>query len=244
MFDLVRARPDLEREVDKLGGADLVVVDTSAAYFPGDDENNNPQMIRHARACRDLVTLPGGPCVVVLCHPVKNASEPSQLLPRGGGAFLAEVDGNLTLWQQDGLSELYWHGKFRGPGFEPIMFSMEKIKSQKLIDAKGRLISTVRALPVTEAEQESVTKRSRSDEDRLLISLMINPGASFAKLAESCGWTSDKGTPAKSKVRRLLDRLCDAGLVDNQRNEWNLTKPGKEAAEKASRSMPVDGFPA
>ena len=45
---------------------------------------------------RTLTTLPGGPCVLVLCHPIKHVSEPEQLLPRGGGAFLAEVDGNLT----------------------------------------------------------------------------------------------------------------------------------------------------
>ena len=39
--------------------------------------------------------MPGEPCVIVACHPVKNASD-DNLIPRGGGAFLNEVDGNLT----------------------------------------------------------------------------------------------------------------------------------------------------
>ena len=52
----------------------VVIVDTSAAYFEGDDENHNVQAGAHARQLRSLVNLPGGPCVLVLCHPVKNAS--------------------------------------------------------------------------------------------------------------------------------------------------------------------------
>jgi hypothetical protein len=39
--------------------------------------------------------MPGGPCVLVACHPPKNAGD-DNLLPRGGGAFIAEMDGNLT----------------------------------------------------------------------------------------------------------------------------------------------------
>jgi len=59
--------------VNALGGVALVTIDTTAAYFEGDDENSNVQMGRYARGQRSLVELPGGPCVVALCHPVKNA---------------------------------------------------------------------------------------------------------------------------------------------------------------------------
>ena len=52
--------------------------------------------------------------MLVLCHPVKNASEQSALLPRGGGAFIAEMDGNLTLWRTDEITELWHTGKLRG----------------------------------------------------------------------------------------------------------------------------------
>ena len=80
--------------VTSIGGVDLVMVDTSAAYFLSEDENSNKQMGDHAKTLRRLTTLPGGPCVLVLCHPIKHAIEPAQLLPRGGGSFLAEMDGN------------------------------------------------------------------------------------------------------------------------------------------------------
>jgi hypothetical protein len=44
----------IEQEVDELGGVDLVIVDTSAAYFDGDDENSNVQMGAHGRMLRQL----------------------------------------------------------------------------------------------------------------------------------------------------------------------------------------------
>src|SRR5262249_19301658 len=43
--------------------------------------------------------LPGGPTTIINCHPTKNATD-DNLLPRGAGAFLAEVDGNLTRRKQ------------------------------------------------------------------------------------------------------------------------------------------------
>src|SRR3954452_23132989 len=95
MFETVKA------QAEKLGGIDLVILDTSAAYFLGNEELSNTQMGAHARLLRRLTTLPGAPCVVVLCHPIKHVTDPTQLLPRGGGAFLAEVDGNLTIWRKD-----------------------------------------------------------------------------------------------------------------------------------------------
>src|SRR4051812_30885726 len=131
-------------EADALGGFALVVVDTSAAYFPGDAENDNVQMGAHARRLRKLVTLPGEPTVLINCHPVKNAG-PDNLLPRGGGAFVAEVDGNLTCTKNDTLVTLHWQGKFRGPDFAPITFETRAVTAERLKDSKGRPITTVLA---------------------------------------------------------------------------------------------------
>ena len=153
-FDVDQMHARLNAEAERLGGVDLVVVDTSAAYFLQDNENDNAQMGSHARMLRRLTTLPGGPCVLVLCHPIKNAQEPSQLLPRGGGAFLAEMDGNLTIWKKEGGQIELWHNKMRGPGFEPLTFKLETISCDRLIDTKGRNIPTVRAVPMNAAEEE------------------------------------------------------------------------------------------
>ena len=70
--------------MQRLGGVSFVLIDTSAAYYEGDEENANVQAGNHARLMRQLVNLPGEPCVLVMCHPVKNATQ-DNLLPRGGG---------------------------------------------------------------------------------------------------------------------------------------------------------------
>jgi len=108
--------------VESIGGVSLVVVDSSAAYFDGDDENSNKQLGDHARVLRSLSQLAGNPCIVAACHPVKNANADS-LTPRGGGAFLNEVDGNLCGSKSDSIVEIHWQGKFRGPDFEPLAFA-------------------------------------------------------------------------------------------------------------------------
>ena len=226
--------PNAAIKVTKLGGQiDLIVVDTSAAYFPGDNENDNPQMGNHARNLRRLTELPGGPTVLVLCHPAKHVSEPSQLLPRGGGAFIAELDGNLTLWKTDDLAELS-HNKIRGPGFEPMTFRLEKIVCAELVDTKGRCIPSVRAVAVSEKDQEAIGHAARSEEDLLLVA-MLDPSQSVAQLAIKCGWLTN-GNPAKSKAHRRLVALEKAGLVKKGRGGiWELTDKGRAAADAATR---------
>ena len=59
--EAIRKRIDAEAET--CGPFGLLIVDTSAAYFPGDDENSNAQLGAHARNLRSFVKLPGRrPC--------------------------------------------------------------------------------------------------------------------------------------------------------------------------------------
>jgi hypothetical protein len=121
---------------------------------------------------------------------------PVATLAAGRRAFLAEIDGNLTNWKrEDGLIELHHTTKFRGPGFEPILFKLEKITTTKLKDTKGRLLPTVRAVPVGKVEEKSREDESRSDEDRLLIALLHNANRSWAELARAMKWTMGNRTP-------------------------------------------------
>jgi hypothetical protein len=112
MFKISQFKARIEQEIRESGDVALVVVDTGAAFFEGDEANSNTQQIAHARLLRSLVALPGGPCVLALCHPVKNATR-DNLIPYGGGGFINEMDGNLTCWN-DGTVEVHWLGKFRG----------------------------------------------------------------------------------------------------------------------------------
>ena len=61
-FKLSAQSTRIRREVEALNGVDFIIVDSSAAFFEGDDENNNPQQGVHARRLRGLTTLAGGPC--------------------------------------------------------------------------------------------------------------------------------------------------------------------------------------
>jgi hypothetical protein len=209
IFSIPEMRAHVAKRAEEIGGVDLIIVDTSAAYFLGREELNNVEMGAHARMLRsELTTIPGSPCVIVLCHPIKYVTDPSQLLPRGGGAFMAEMDGNLTLWKRsDGLFELSHSGKFRGPGFEPVVFKLEKITTSALVDTKGRPIPTVRIVPVSEQEEERQSLLARDDQDRLLFALRENADRSIAELARACDWALQTGEPHKSKVHRLLEQL-------------------------------------
>jgi hypothetical protein len=230
VFNIDEMFTHLAAEMQRLDKIDLIIIDTSAAYFLGQDENANPQMGSHARLLRRLTTMPGGPCVLVLCHPIKYVAEPAQLLPRGGGAFLAEMDGNLTAWLRDDLVELH-HNKIRGPGFEPLTFKIERITSTKLVDSKGRLLPTVKAVPVTEQEEARQKQGARKEEDQLLAAITNAPFASLADLARICGWTWGSGEPAKSRVERVLGRLKHDKFVNPVRGHWELTAKGEKAAQ-------------
>jgi hypothetical protein len=208
--------PRVTKEVEAIGcEVSLIIVDTSIAFFDGDDENNNVQAVLHARRMRTLIDLPGGPCVIALCHPIKKASR-DDLLPRGGGAFLNEVDGNLTFWNDDGVVTMHWLGKFRGPDFAPITFKLETATSEKIKDSKGRKMPTVLATALSKEDERKAEARTCEDEDALLTAIADNPRASFAGLAVALRWVSEKGEN-KAKVRRCADRLKKDKLVNPDR---------------------------
>src|SRR5262249_40868781 len=148
-----------------------------------------------------LVSLPGGPCVIVNCHTPKGATD-DNLLPRGGGAFLAEVDGNLTVRKDDSMVELHWQGKFRGPDFAPLAFQLRTVTTERLKDSKGRVIPTVIAGALSEAGQEELAAVARGQENQLLEALSANEGASYADLARRIGWSLRDGQPHKMRVKR------------------------------------------
>ena len=207
-----------------------MIIDTSAAYFEGDDENSNVQLGRHASQMREL-RLPGGPTTIINCHPTKNATD-DNLLPRGAGAFLAEVDGNLTLKLDDTAIEMHWQGKFRGADFAPISFELCTVTHERLKDTKGRLISTVIAKPLSDAAQEELAQAIRFEEDQLLRIIETNPKASIAELAKVAGWLNAKFEPLKAKAQRTVNRLKKAKLIAIERGEYLISEKGSKLLKK------------
>jgi hypothetical protein len=217
-----------------IGGFALVVVDTSAAYFEGAEENSNKELGDHARVLRALTGLPGNPCVLANCHPTKNATV-ENLLPRGGGSFIAEMDGNLTCAKADGIVELHWDGKFRGPDFEAIAFELVTVESRLLVNSKGRQMPTIIARPLSDTEQKARTDAADIDLQRLLVAMLARPRASIAALAEEARWVLASGKPHKSKVSRFLDDLKKQKLVTKELNAWLLTPAGEKAAKRVQK---------
>ena len=230
-FSIAKKFGALKRLTERLGGLDFIVIDSSAAFFEGDDENNNAQAGRHASNLRELTTLPGNPCVLALCHPPKNAGE-DNLQPRGGGAYVAEIDGNLTATKDDMTITLYWQTKLRGADFTPINFLLRTVTHERLISKTGKLMPTVVASLLTDTAKEEMTKARRNDEDQVLQALDDNPDASFADLAAKLNWLTLKGGPNKSKVQRAVERLHRNKLLNKDRDRYELTAKGKKTLKK------------
>lgn len=231
VFNIAEMRAKVETELKAIGGVSLIIVDTSAAYFDGAQENDNVELGNYARMLRTLVQMPGAPTVLVLSHPTKGASK-DNLLPRGGGAFINEVDGNLIAYGDRPLAEVHWQGKWRGVDFEPLQFEMVTARSDRIRDSKGRQIPTVAAKYITDREQGERVKEATSDQDALLITMLDHDGASIAELAIALGWQTKAGEPYKSKVQKLIEALAKDKAVSKFRGKWGLTPTGKKEAER------------
>jgi hypothetical protein len=230
-FSLSKSLQLLRSEAERRGGEfGMIVVDTGPTFFEGKDENENKQLGDHARMLRSLIdTIPGGPCLIANCHPTKNA-QPDQLIPRGGGAFLAETDGNLTAAKTESTVELHWQGKFRGPDFAPMYFLIRTVTHEDLKDSDGRLIPTVIAEHISDQAQEDIAAAAQKDEDAVLAFIGTNPAASQAAIATAVGWQLYNGEPNKMKAGRCIKALVKAKLIKVTRaGRYKLTPEGEAA---------------
>ncbi|RVD40384.1 AAA family ATPase [Mesorhizobium sp. M4B.F.Ca.ET.215.01.1.1] len=229
----------IEEAAEALGGVDLVIVDTSAAYFQGSDENSNVEMGNHARDMRKLTELPGKPCVFVAAHPVKNASA-ENLLPKGGGSFLNEIDGNLTLAKVDGGARMHWQGKHRGPDFEPVHFEVRTVTAPALVDSKGKPIPTVMAHALTSRGARQAADTARKDEDEVLLQIERDGKQSLTDMAGALGWQDKEGVTDKRRVSYAAEKLKKKLVTyDEPRKKWTLTAAGQVAATEVRQRRHV-----
>jgi hypothetical protein len=230
-FKISQMKDKLRAEAENFGGEfGLVIIDTSPAFFEGDDENSRAQMGAHALLLRSLIeVIPGGPCVIANCHPVKNADEKS-LLPAGGGTFVNEVDGNITCAKNDSVTELHWFRKFRGPEFAPMNFLIKTVTHQDLKDSDGRLIPTVICEYLTENAKEEIATAKRKDEDEVLRMIESGLATSYRTIATAMGWKLHSGEPNKTKAERCVNNLKRGKLLtDTRSGRWKITPEGTKA---------------
>lgn len=227
-------RADMDRlraEAAKLPNLLLIVVDTFAAYFDGEDENSNAQALDFARVVRRLTAIDSKPAVIMPAHPVKNATR-QNLAPKGGSSLVNEVDGNLTLWNNDGLLSMHWQVKHRGPDFEPLTMELERKECDRLKDRKGRVVPTILAKPVLELRAIQLASERLSVEDRLLLNIADDPSLSQRQRCLAVGITRRDGTADTARISRVVGVLAEQKLIRKFRTKWELTKDGERAVEE------------
>jgi hypothetical protein len=222
----------------------LVIVDTSVAFSQSVDENDNVEQLKHAQALRGLIdVLPGGPTILVCCHPPKNATD-DNLQPRGGGAAIAEFDGNLTCKRTETATVVHSQGKFRGPDFTPIHFLLQGATTARLKDSNGHQIWTVFAKPASEQEQQEILKAIDADLLSIMETLNAEPGLSLTEIAIRMRWKNKQDKPDKSKAQRRVRTLEAKKWAERDGDQLELTKKGKEQLTKKQqrkRAAPKSG---
>lgn len=220
----------------------LVIVDTTAAYFEGEDDNSNTEQGEHAKRMRDVLAgLPSRPTVLINAHPAKGASD-DNLVPRGGGAFEASIDGNLYCRKIDSGVVVHHTAKFRGVEFDALNFQIESDTHPRIITSDGDYIHIPVAKHISDAEMDSIEKGKMFDEDEVLQSIIDDPICSIADRAKVLGWMCATGEPHKSKVFRCIEGLKRSGLVTKGRGgRLSVTKAGTAAAKRLRNGSMDDG---
>jgi AAA domain len=224
-FDLDAGMDALVEAANRIPGLALVVADTLASFFTGEDFNNNNEMLETAKALRSISEKSESrPTVLCLAHPVKNASK-DNLLPFGGSTIVNEFDGNLTLWSPDGeTTTLHWQGKHRGAPFEPIDFKLKRFDPPGLVDARGRPMPMTIALPITTDEAEVKAKESERLENRALAAIKANPRVTERTLMALLN-------APKSTVHDMLVRFLQEKWVRKEGRGRVLTPSGEAALD-------------
>jgi hypothetical protein len=234
VVDIRKALPVLRENAEAWGGFDLIIVDTVAAYSTMivKDENDNAQMGAFAEVLRQLVDLPGGPCVIACAHPTKGigkTASPDELMPRGGGAFIAAVDGNLTLNADADNDVIYLrHNKLRGPGFDKLAFKLDTIETDRILTEDGERMPTVVARHIGEDEEIARRNAALVRQDEALRVIVAHPLSSLVDLARFAGWKNKNGNPDKRKMQTAVDNLEGLKLVRKIGGQPEATSGGKK----------------
>jgi len=208
----------------------LVVVDTLAAFFSGDNENDNSQQQAFAtEVLRPLTELPGRPTVVVPSHPTKGAGKDA-LTPKGGSSLLNAIDGNLSAWNTDGTVKVHWQGKFRGAPWKPMHFELSEHVSDKLKDSKGQPMPTVVARAMLDSEIGNAIEQSQKIENQIL--KLLADGLSVRDIADDVVADGQRGV-TKYRAEACIKRLKDLGWIKKKGRVWEPTGQGWEVLKQA-----------
>jgi archaellum biogenesis ATPase FlaH len=215
----------LKAKLEAMPNLKLIVIDSLQAFFEGDNDNDNSQMVEMAHKLRAMCSASQRPAVLIIAHPAGKTPSKENLVPRGGGAFLNEIDGNLTVWSQDASQQTLHHSqKFRGAGFDPLEWVMQVHEFSHLTDVHG----TPLKLPVSRPETtiERANREVKSDD---FLRLYVESVEQDRGLSEREG-ASQFGI-SRHRMRQIMETAKDEKLVKRYAKKFIITEGGKAFLE-------------
>jgi hypothetical protein len=237
-----RAEIAISRLISKGEDIALVIFDTKASYFDGDNEDDNMQAKAHALWFRSIsMRLPGSPVVLILCHPPKAAQSMETMRPRGGGGFLNEIDGNLPCISHGDLTVVSRDPeKYRGVAFSPLMFLREVRFPERLRDTEtGKPMPAVICHLADDREVAEQEFQMETEDTQVLQVLAEDSTLSTRHIAKRLLWLLKNGEPDHKKVRRVLGRLRNGKMINDTNS--HLTVLGQETLEEYIKSTGKKG---
>ncbi|MDU8946392.1 AAA family ATPase [Ovoidimarina sediminis] len=227
-FSVTEHADALMAQASKIEDLALIIPDTHQAFFEGNDDNSNMDALAAAQKWRPFAEeLPTHPTVLIPAHPSGKQPDRNNLVPRGGSAFLNELDGNFCLWRKADVATFHWQGKHRGPSFEPIDLKMDLRTHPEIVDAKGREIPMPVVRPLLTIEAMEAAKEAVSTENRALVAIRSNPNITVRELADAI----NKG---KSRAAEIISALEGENLIRRRARKLELTAEGEEVLADAN----------
>jgi len=212
----------LRAKMDAMPDLKLVIVDSLQAFFEGDNDNDNTQMVEMAHKLRALCATERRPALLIIAHPAGKVPTKDNLVPRGGGAFLNEIDGNLTIWSQDASQQTLHHSqKFRGAGFDAMEWVMHVHEFSHLTDIHG----TPLKLPVS--RPETVSERStREVVNDDLLRRYLETVADETPLSVREG--ASQYRVSRYRMEQIIKTAKEEKLIKRYAKTYRITDGGKD----------------
>jgi hypothetical protein len=205
----------------------LIIVDSLQAFFEGDNDNDNTQMVEMAHSLRSLSHIEQRPSILIIAHPAGKLPSKENLVPRGGGAFLAEIDGNLTVWSQDAAQQTLHHSqKFRGAGFDPMEWVMQVHEFSHLTDSNGQPLK----LPVSRPEMTAERATREEHSDRVLREYLYTVEAGNALSVREA---AARFGVSRWRMQQTIETAKTEKLIRRHAKTWVITDGGKDFLEAA-----------
>ncbi len=234
-FSIEEKLDELVDQLEAIEGLRLIVVDTLQAFAVEGQDSDNDAAIKSALQFRTLTLIKQRPAVLVPCHPSGKKEDKANLVPRGGGAFLNEVDGNFSLFKSGDRLKFFTQGKLRNAPFDPMHWHVGQVEFPELPDAKGRPANMPMITPITQGQMDGARDAEREEHAAVLRHINENPKTSVAKIGDAIG-------KDKSAAQRIVKKLKDERLIELRAGLWQVLPDGRKWLETYGEGGANDPF--